>query len=163
MRCKSSLFKWEDFILSFKITEFTSTSFGVEIIGVEINLPLQAGFCPLIRYIKFFNYICMSSSFLQGTSFVPICIMMFSGFFRKQLNVKEIIQLWSWAKTNFHFLFLDSFASLRTAIIDSRTRSVVLVFHFSASMLLSVLLVRLNISGCVLVNVGGVSDCFVDL
>ena len=118
---------------------------------------------PLIRYIKFFNYICMSSSFLQGTSFVPICIMMFSDFFRKQLNVKEIIQLWSWAKTNFHFLFLDSFASLRTAIIDSRTRSVVLVFHFSASMLLSVLLVRLNISGRVLVNVGGVSDCFVDL
>ena len=74
--------------MSFKITEFTSTSFGVEIIGVEINLPLQAGFCPLIRYFKFFNYICMSSSFLQGTSFVPICIMMFSVFFSEATKCK---------------------------------------------------------------------------
>ena len=55
------------------------------------------------------------------------------------------------------FLFLDNLASLRPAIIESPTIRDVLGFHSSASVLLSVLLAGLYISGCVLGNIGSVS------
>ena len=55
------------------------------------------------------------------------------------------------------FVFLDKLASLKPAIIESSTISVVLGFHSSASVLLSVLLVGLYVSDFALANIGGVS------
>ena len=169
--------------MSFKITEFTSISFSwlrylfrvvfvfllsTLVIGVEIITRFQVGCCLLIKYFIFFNFSYVTSLFLQRASFVPLCIMTLSlsgvsgkeGAISFYLNHSAL----GLGKTNFHLSVSWQLTSFKPAIIESPTFSVVPGFHSSVSVLLSVqLLDSVDTSDCVVGNIGGVSDCFVDL
>ena len=181
MRCKPSSFNWDDSIFSSKIREFTSNPVSLSkyvfrmvlslllsnlLTGIEINISLQAGCCLFLdfSYLIFcicYLYFCREHFlYLHWWQYCPVFLP------EKELNNSvdcSVLQLEKKTKRIFTFSFLDSLAPLRPTFIESPTISVVLDFHSSASILLSVLLVRLYTLDCVLGNIRGASDCFVNL